>query len=257
MSEEITVRAVQCHPELGDIQCNAQLAERAIRDAEDDGVDLLVLPELFLSGYHIGHLDAEDVFDSAADAVDRIAAAASETTVVLGAPVESDGTRYNAAVVLDEGEHIGTYHKAHLYRNEESVFEQGSELPVFETSAGTLGLQICYDVEFPEVSRRLTLAGADLLVTPLANMRPFQHDQSIYGAARALENIRPHVVCNRIGVERDVEFFGASAIYDERGRPVVSAGEDTTVELTGTVELAADGADTLQYIDDRRPGMYE
>lgn len=257
MTEEITVRVIQCAPELGNVQHNVQLAEQAIKDAEADSVDLIVLPELFLSGYHIGHVDAEEVINSTADAIDRLTAAASKTTVVFGTPIESDGARYNAAVVLDEGELAGTYYKTHLYGNEESVFDEGSVLPVFQTSAGTLGIQICYDVEFPEVARQLTLAGADILVTPLANMRPFQHDQDVYGMARALENIRPHVICNRIGVERDVDFFGASAIYDERGRTVVSAGENTMVELTGTVKLAADGADTLQYIDDRRPALYE
>lgn len=257
MSQEITVRAIQRRPELGNVEYNVRLAKTAIEEAEADGVDLLVLPELFLSGYHIDDRDIEAIVGSAADAVDRLATVTAETTVVIGTPVARDGGYRNSAAVIDEGEVIGTYHKTHLYDDEESVFEPGRSLPVFETTAGNLGVQVCYDVEFPEVSRQLTLAGAEVLVTPLANMRPFQHDQQIYGAARAKENIRPHVVCNRVGEEQGVEFFGASAIYDERGQPVVSAGEDTSIELTGTVELAAEGADTLQYIHDRRPALYE
>ncbi|WP_082224586.1 carbon-nitrogen hydrolase family protein [Halolamina rubra] len=257
MSQEITVRAVQRRPELGNVEYNVGIAKTAIEEAEADGVDLLVLPELFLSGYHIDEFDIAAIVGSAADAVDRLAAATSETTVVIGTPVELDGEYRNSAVVIDEGEVFGTYHKTHLYGDEESVFESGTSLPVFETTAGNLGVQVCYDIEFPEVSRQLTLAGAEVLVTPLANMRPFQSDQQIYGAARALENIRPHVVCNRIGKEQGVEFFGASAIYDERGQPVVSAGEDIPIELTGTIELTAEGADTLQYINDRRPTLYE
>lgn len=97
----------------------------------------------------------------------------------------------------------------------------------------------------------------DALVTISANMRPFAYDQRTYSAARALENVRPHVLCNRIGEERGVEFFGGSRIVDERGCSVATAGEDASAVITGSIDLRAEGADTLRYLEDRRPELYE
>lgn len=252
----IDVRAVQTQPTLGDVEENTCIAEEAIKKAMADRVDLLVFPELFLTGYHVGKLEAT-VVEEAEEAVNKLTAAATETTVVIGTVTKNNEKQYNSAAIIDQGEHIGTYHKTHLYGKESTVFDAGSSFPVFETSAGSLGIQICYDVEFPEVARQLTLAGAEILITPLANMRPFQSDQPIFGAVRALENIRPHIICNRVGEERGIEFFGESAIFNERGQTLVSVGEDITTELTATVELQAEGAETLRYIDDRRPEIYD
>ena len=252
----IKARTVQDAPVLGDIDHNRQLAEACIDSAIDDGVDLLVFPELFLTEYRIGTLDIESVVRKVESAIDRLATVASDVTTVIGTVTGDRTDLYNSAVVLDDGEHIGTYHKTHLYGEEPSVFTEGSSLPVFETTVGSLGVQICYDVEFPEAARQLTLAGADVLVTPLANMRPFSPDQRVFAAARALENVRPHIVCNRIGQEADLDFFGSSAIVDERGREVVSAGEDVAVRLTAPVKIRAQGADSLQYLEDRRPEVY-
>jgi 5-aminopentanamidase len=256
VARTIDVRAVQTQPMLGNVEHNIHIAEQAIEKAISDKIDLLVFPELFLTGYHVGKLE-ETVVEEAEEAISQLAGAATELTGVIGTVTKNDEKQYNSAAIIDQGEHIGTYHKTHLYGKEGTVFDAGSSFPIFDTSAGSLGVQICYDVEFPEVARQLTLAGAEILVTPLANMRPFQADQQVFGAVRALENIRPHVICNRVGEERGIEFFGASAIVDERGQPLVSAGEDTTIELTATVELQAEGVETLRYLDDRRPEIYD
>jgi len=253
----IKVRAVQEEPVLGDIEHNFQIAETAINNATAHGVDLLVFPELFLTGYSVGTLNTESIVEKSETAIDRLKAASSNITVVIGTVTRKHGTLYNSAVVLDDNERVGTYDKTHLYGDEPSVFGEGSSLPVFDTSVGSIGVQICYDTEFPEVARQLTLAGADILVTPLANMRPFRPDQQVFAAARALENIRPHIVCNRIGHEQGIDFFGASEMIDERGQSILSAGVNTAIELTASVEIHAQGADTLEYLNNRRPKLYE
>lgn len=251
----ITVRLVQTSPVLGDIDRNRREIESSLSNAAEDGVDLLVFPELFLTGYYIDQIEA-DAVDEAAAAVDYVESVAPDVTTIIGTPVREDESVYNSAVVLDAGERQGVYHKTHLYDTEDQVFEPGSTIPTFETSAGAIGVQICYDVEFPEVSRELTRNGAELLVTLSANMRPFATDQETYWKARALENVRPHVLCNRIGEERGTEFFGASGIVNERGRSVVTAGEDVSVELTASIELRKAGDSTLQYLADLRPEIY-
>lgn len=252
----VEARAVQFAPELGDVTANEGRIAEALRSASDDGVDLLAVPELALTGYHVGHHDPDELADAAAEALESLATIAHDVTAVVGAPVEEEGELYNSAVVLDGGAVVGRYDKTHLYDAEGSLFEAGNDYPVFETSAGQVGVEICYDVEFPEVARQLALGGADIVVTVSANMRPFVSDQQTYLRARATENVVPHVLCNRTGTEKGVEFFGASGIVDERGRPVVTAGEDGELAVTGTVSLDAHGADSLQYLADRRPETY-
>jgi len=252
----VDARTVQFAPQLGDVVANKDRIADALRSASDDGIYLLAVPELALTGYHVGHHDPGGLANAAAEALDGLATIAPDVTAVVGAPVEEDGSLYNSAVVLDSETVIGRYDKTHLYDAEESLFEAGDEYPVFETSAGQVGVQICYDVEFPEVARQLALGGADIIVTISANMRPFVLDQQTYLRARATENVVPHVLCNRTGTEKGVEFFGASGIVDERGRPVVTSGEDREMTVTGTVSLATHGAETLQYLTDRRPETY-
>lgn len=252
----IDVRATQFDPVLGDVTVNEQRIADALRGAADDDVDLLVVPELALTGYHIGDHDAERLTEAAAEATERLATIAPDVTAVIGTPVRKEGDRYNSAVVLDDGSVAGIYDKAHLYDAESSTFEPGDQYPVFETETGRIGVEICYDLEFPEVARQLALGGADIIVTISANMRPFVLDQRTYHRARALENVCPHILCNRIGTEQGAEFFGRSGIVDERGRPVVTAGEDRDIEVTGTVSLDEPGAASLQYLADRRPETY-
>ena len=252
----IDIRVAQFKPELGDVESNKQQISRMLQAAASDDVDLVVFPELALTGYHIGDSDTEQIVKQAATAIQDLAEVAPDVTTILGTPIQEGEALYNSAAVLSGGETIGAYHKTHLYNIEDSLFDQGDEFPIFETEIGAIGVQICYDVEFPEISRQLVLGGADVLVTISANMHPFTLDQETYHRARALESIRPHVLCNRIGTEREVEFFGRSGIVDERGRTIVMAGEDRPVELTATVNLGAEGEETLQYLVDRRPEIY-
>jgi len=242
---------------LGDVTQNAETVVEHLQSAANDGVDILVFPELFLTGYTIQEHDIQEIVEKAHHQLDDITAAATNVTAVLGMPYREDESVYNSAVVVENGSIRGVYHKSHLYDQEPFIFDAGNSLPVFNTAVGSLGIQICYDVEFPEVARKLTLSGADLLVTISANMRPFTRDQDVYRSARALENVRPHVLCNRVGHEGDIDFFGASSILNERGAPLVAAGEDTTTTITAEVDLRSTGAETLQYVDQRRPAIYD
>ena len=159
-------------------------------------------------------------------------------------------------MVLEDRETKGTYHKTHRYGVENDTFLAGEKFPTIDTDVGTLGVQICYDVEFPEVSRQLTLNGADLLVTISANMRPCIPDQKLYHGTRAIENGRPHLLCNRVGAERGVDFFGNSGIVDFRGRRVLSLGTDRSETIAASVETDPDRTQAHDYLGDRRPDIY-
>lgn len=255
-ARQITTRIEQRSPALTDVEANAATVRRAVEDARDDGVNLLVFPELFLTGYHVTEGDPEALTADAAEALDELAPLTDGLTVVVGAPVEEEGDRYNSAAVLSDGARLGAYHKTHLYGDEHDAFVPGDSFPVFETDACDLGVQVCYDAEFPEPARQLTLGGAEVIVTIFANMHPFEDDQTIYHRARAIENVRPHVVCNRVGTECGVDFFGKSGVVNARGEDVLVAGEDVSASLTADVELGAEGASSLRYLRDRRPDIY-
>ncbi|MFC6988304.1 carbon-nitrogen hydrolase family protein [Haloplanus sp. GCM10025708] len=252
-------RVAQVDPALGAVSENANKLEQSIRRARRDDVELLVFPEMYLSGYDLSLADRDPtaIAAEAADELDRVARLTDDVTVIVGTPIADDSGVRNAAAVLDDGRWTDTYAKSHLYDAESEAFAPGDALPVIDTSAGRLGVMICYDVEFPEVARKLTLDGAEALISIWCQMRPFEDYMDAFLRARAMENVRPHVLCNRIGTEGDLEFHGASGIVSAAGAPLVTAGEDVEVEITADVDLDSGGHETLTYLDDRRPEMYE
>lgn len=250
----LTVRLVQTAPERGDVAMNVERTETTVRQAVSDGVDLLVFPELSLTGYHLSAAEFHDRRTAVEAGLDQVARAATDLTVVVGTPTYEP--LRNSAAVLADGDRVSTYHKTHLYGAECDVFEPGSAIDPIETPAGTVGVEICYDLEFPEVARELTLGDADVLVTISANMRPFEPYQSAYLRARAMENGIPHLLCNRVGVEDDTDFFGDSGAVDVHGEPIGSANADEATTVTVTLDPTERQDGSLTYHDDRRPSLY-
>lgn len=246
----------QLEPTLGNVSANLSAALDVLERARVNDADLVVFPELYLTGYHVDEVDDPDLLTGAAAALETLCAETDDLVCVMGAPVVEEGEVYNSAVVADSGERRGTYHKVHLYGSEAETFVPGDDFPTFETSVGTVGVEICYDLEFPESARQLAMNGADLLVTISANMRPFELDQLAYHRARGMENVVPHALCNRVGEECGVDFFGESGIVDHRGRTVMSAGADVSTIVVGELETGGEPAETLQYYRDRRPETY-
>ena len=144
------------------------------------GADLLVCPEMYLTGYAIGPAAVRRL----AEPVDgpsaaRAAAIAREAGMALlyGYPeLGADGRVYNAALLLDrDGRPLANHRKTHLYGDlDRNAFSAGDGPPtIAELDGVRLGILICYDVEFPENVRLLALAGAELMAVPTANMVPF------------------------------------------------------------------------------------
>ena len=119
-----------------------------------------------------------------------------------------------------------------------------------------MGPLICYDAEFCEVPRMLRLAGATVLAVAATNMTPYERDQDLIFAARALENECVVAVCNRVGSEGEWRYFGRSLVADARGRVVAQAGPGEEMVLADVATAgAADPA--LGYMARRRPGIYQ
>ena len=136
---------------------------------------------------------------------------------------EKDGDKiYNSAIVIDKGYLIGTYRKIHLTDFEKNFFEVGKENKVFEVQGVSIGLQVCFDVWFPEISREQIDLGANLIFISgnFGGVTTYE----IY-KIRAIENLTPIILCNRVGKEVNnnlsATFLGNSTIYNYDGTQLI------------------------------------
>jgi predicted amidohydrolase len=241
----------------------ARLDASAARAARG-GADILIVPEMALTGYAIG---AEAV-RAAADPPDGpVAAAVGELArrhglaLLAGFPkVGADGRVYNAIHLADRtGAARASYAKTHLYGTiDRAQFAPGPELaaPV-ELGGWRLGLAICYDIEFPELARALALAGAEAILAPTANMAPFDSVATRLVPARAEENAVFLAYANYAGREGDFAYFGLSCVCGPTGADLARAGggeEMIFADLDRAALAAARAAAT--HLADRRPELY-
>ncbi|MFJ8334156.1 carbon-nitrogen hydrolase family protein [Streptomyces sp. NPDC094437] len=223
---------------------------------------LLVVPEMFLTGYAIG----DDIGRLAEAADGDSAGAVAEIAVRHGAAIaygyperDGDAVFNSAQLISGSGERLANYRKTHLFGCfEREHFTPGEQAVVQAQLDGiTVGLMICYDVEFPENVRAHALAGTDLLVVPTAQMHPFQFVAESMIPVRAFENQLYVAYVNRVGTEGEFEFVGLSVLAGPDGVARTRAGraEELLVADVDPALLAASRA-ANPYLADRRPGLY-
>jgi len=202
-----------------------------ISTLQKQNCELLILPELSLCGYLFNNRNAllecaETVPAGASTQRMIILSKEYSCTIVFGLAEKENGKIYNTAVIVSKGKYIGKYRKIHLTDFEKKLFDRGTENLVFEVAGIKIGVQICFDLWFPEVSREQLRMGADILCA-LANFggETTYHISKI----RAIENLTPLILCNRIGEESipdiDADFLGKSTILDASGQRLYIAPE--------------------------------
>lgn len=256
------VALYQCPPLPLDPAANLQRLHQIALEAR--GADVLVLPEMFLTGYNIG-VDAVNVLAEVyngewAQQVGRIAKAAG-LAIVYGYPERSeDGQIYNAVQLIDaQGERLANYRKSHLFGDlDHAMFSAGDNaLPIVELNGWKLGMLICYDLEFPENARRLALAGAELILVPTANMQPYDFIADVTVRARAIENQCFVAYANYCGHECELQYCGQSSIAAPDGSRAALAGLDEALIVGELDRQVMDDARTAyNYLHDRRPELY-
>ena len=212
---------------IGDVEGNTTAAVEAIRSAPE--VDIAVFPELYLSGYTYRDLDqlARTVDSPELVEIGRAAAEAGTAVVIGFAERTPNGVANSVACFDGNGSVAGVYRKTHLFESEaEAGFVEGEELIVVELAGRRVAPLICFDIEFPEPARQVTLAGAELLVTASANMDPFYIDHAVGSVARAHENRLPHLYANLVGTGDGLVFVGASRSIAPTGEILVEASRD-------------------------------
>jgi len=223
--------------------------------------DLIVFPEFAFDGPGSALLDPGVVVgESAAAIVEGMTPVAVEAGALIIAPAYvADGNKwYNACLAIGPDGVQGEYRKIHPYPPEQSVVRRGYDLSVVSAGRFTVGLQICYDLAFPEPARALALRGADVLVYPTMASDWLMQRFRVLAAARAIENQVFVVVVNAIGVHPtsgDV-LGGDSLVAFPNGATQEMGSEEALAlyELDGS--LLAEERVRLDLLADRAPEVY-
>ena len=257
------VVCLQMNMKLGCPDDNFAHAGRMIRDAAAEKPDVLVLPETWNTGFFPKE-DLPGLSDRDGERVKReigALAAKYRVNIVAGSVAnQRDGQVYNTAMVFDRsGKCIASYDKTHLFTpmGEDGFFTPGDHLCRFQLDGAQCGIIICYDLRFPELTRRLALEGLDMLfvVSQWPKARTF-HLRTLV-TARAIENQMFAVCCNSCGMAGVTQYGGNSAIVDPWGQTVAAAGEQETI-LTGDCDLnvLTQIRSSIPVFQDRKPNLY-
>ena len=233
MSDELSIQILQSPGHLGNPAERLQWLEQQFESTVDENVQLLILPELFQSGYYIGEplLQFAESSDGAfAQEIIRLAKANS-TAIVYGYAEKHEGMYYNSAQCIDNsGSIIGHHRKLMLPPGfETTLFSSGSECQLFKLDNFTVALLICYDVEFPENVRHAAVNGADLVVVPTALGENWGVVSQAVVPARAFENGVYLAYANHCGSENKLTYFGGSCIIGPDGVENARAKKDIAV----------------------------
>lgn len=256
MSRPLRVAVWQCASLPGDVAGNlARLADAASR-AASAGADVLVTPEMFVTGYDIGASRTAELAEPADgpifEAVGGITRR-SGVAVAYGYPeVLPGGGVANAAQLVDDGRAVGRHRKVHLFGGLDSErFTPGERPAAFEFRGRRVGMLICYDVEFPEAVRALAADGAEAVLVPTANMVPYELVSTVLVRARALENGVTVAYANYCGAEGAQVYAGLSTVCGPDGAVLALAAADGEELLVA--DLVGEGQ---PYLRDRRPELY-
>ncbi|MEU1408346.1 carbon-nitrogen hydrolase family protein [Streptomyces sp. NPDC005728] len=246
----------------GSVVENLKVLDEAAGRAAAAGAALLAAPEMFLTGYAIGDAIARLAEPADGDSADAIAEIATRHGVAIayGYPERDGETVHNSAQLISaDGTRLANYRKTHLFGCFERDHFTPGEQPVVQAELNglTVGLMICYDVEFPENVRAHALAGTDLLIVPTAQMHPFQFVAESLVPVRAWENQMYVAYVNRVGPEGEFEFVGLSVLAGPDGIARTRAGRaEELVFADADPAFLAASREANPYLKDRRPGLY-
>ena len=233
---------------LGDIDENVRRARDIIARQASAGVDLVVFPELFLSGYSIGSVPHDVAMGIGDDRIAALADAAGDTTAALVGFTErgTDGRRYNSAAFLQSGGVVHTHRKAHLATydiwEEGKHFTPGSSIRAFDSNVGRVASLVCYDLWHPGLVLVAVQDGAEILLVPSNSIeRDFSDRASNQDQWNVITRFYASmfecyvVFVNRVGAEGGLVFWGGSHVIDPHGRLVAEAPKNgealTLVEI--------------------------
>ncbi len=269
----VKVAVVQFEPKLGEVSLNQDKIVELVGKAFDQGARLVVAPEMANTGY---------IFESKEDAAQYAEsvpggpmvqalekAAAGKNGYVVSGLMESDGDKlYNTAVLVGPEGYIGKYRKTHLWDVDKTFYEPGDlGFPVFDLPFARIGMCICYDQTFPEVSRIYAMQDVDIICSPTSWVVipglaiPEDPTWSYIARTQAQVNGLYMLCADRIGTERGVTFGGSSCIVGLMGFLGGPASGDKEEILATELDIAAGRVKMLSAVNhllnDRRTDLYD
>ena len=224
MTEPFRLGLYQGASPHGDEEAAFAAIERALKASAAMDADLVVFPEAYLPGYNLGQMISQPLDGLW---VQRLSALARQYDIGLVTGMsEHDGDAcFNTAIAIGpDGETMASYRKIQLWEaREKSIWAPGEAYSVFRYRGRTIGMLICYDIEFPEHVRALVRQGVDLIVVPTANPVPFDNVNRYAVPARAMENAISVAYCNYCGTEGAAAYCGRSLIAGPEGEALASA----------------------------------
>ncbi|WP_134704542.1 carbon-nitrogen hydrolase family protein [Ammoniphilus sp. YIM 78166] len=259
MKKEWNIALAQIPIQDGDKEANLKKIEQVIQEAHQLSADLLLLPELIVTGL----VEREQLFQLAEarnghtlKTIQRIIHKYPIHVVYSFMESEGNNVYITSCLVDKEGEPQHYYRKAHLFTDENQLFSKGDHLDTFELEGVTFGMLTCYDIEFPEPARTLSMQGAQVLLVNSANMTPYENQHRIFSQARAMENQCHVVYCNRIGTNDHYEYHGESLVVHPNGTIVLDLQRDEETIGMAKLDLAPHASHNYHYLKERRPELY-
>jgi len=256
---------------LGNPKTNLQKIISTIRSAAERDAQLVMFPECALTGYAYNSLDEAIPFAEPIDgpSSQALAEVCRETgTYAVVGFIEAAADRfYNAAMLVGPDGVVGGYRKVHLpFIGIDRFLTPGDrQFEVFDLPFGKVGLNICYDISFPEASRVLKLMGAELIALITNWPEAAWRSPEFVANTRALENHVFYAATDRVGTERGWKFIGRSKVVDCNGDTLAEAGAEDEQLLIAAIEFQqanknrivnVPGAYEVDRAKDRRPSHY-
>jgi NAD+ synthase (glutamine-hydrolysing) len=252
-TEPLRVALAQINPVVGDIDGNVERIGRAIDEARDRGAQLVVLPELAVSGYPPEDLLLKTHFgDACGEAIRTLAGDVKDIVALVGFPERADDV-YNSAAVLADGAVQAVYRKIHLPNygvfDERRYFRAGSEPALIDLNGVAIGLTICEDIWEPgPPATAEALAGAQVIVnlssSPYHAGKPLERERML--VQRARDNLAAVVLCNVVGGQDELVFDGHSVVIDQQGTVIARAPQFEEALIVCEIDTGAVAAARLR-----------
>jgi predicted amidohydrolase len=241
---------------------NEQRAVEMIAKAVEDGAELVVLPEMWKSGYDFSHLEKHVEPINGATATFLSEQAKTHGIFLVGGSftMQEEEKVYNTSLTFNpQGEQINTYSKLHLIglMQEDKYLAAGVDYQTFSIEEAQASVIICYDLRFPELIRTYAVEGASILFVPA--QWPIQREAHWLALlrARAIENQMYVVGANIIGQNENDRFNGNSIIFDPWGEVVAQAGSEEQILFADlALEKVAEIRKAIPVFQDRVPNRY-
>lgn len=265
--------AVQFAPVLREVEANRAASVNLIERAATGGAQLIVLPECCIAGYMFSSRDELALFAEPIPGPSvRAWQDVSQRTgawIAAGLAERAGDRVYNSAVLVGPSGELHVYRKLHLWGIERQLYDAGSDMICVQTPFGKIGLAICYDLWFPELGRKLALAGATLIAAPANWSRNPKTPGGVdrlglplgyyVSAATACVNELVVVSADRTGEEGGVRFLGSSCIMGPNGRELAlpACAEEDTIIYADWPDVEAIRRAGHSHLNARRPDVYD